>query len=310
MKKGIKEIMNDGHPADGNEGLFSSLFRKLAGKGKHDEDVTEEGIMDMVNEGHEQGVLKENEAEMINNIFEFSEKQAQDVMTHRKSIVAIDGQSTVQEAYDLAMEENFSRYPVYDGDIDNIIGIFHLRDLFKVYVDESQRSKKLVEVKDKVMFEPYCIPETRNISPLFKEMQSKKVHIAVVVDEYGQTAGIITMEDILEEIVGNILDEYDDEEELVIRQQDGSYIMSGQTTLEDIEEIFDIEFQCDDIDTLNGYLIYKLGKIPDNDEQFETQYQGYSFRILDVENKMINKVLVRKLPEESERVNDVQKEED
>ena len=118
------------------------------------------------------------------------------------------------------------------------------------------------------------------------------------------------MEDILEEIVGNILDEYDEEEETVIRQQDGSYIMSGQTTLEDIEEMFEIEFQCDDIDTLNGYLIYKLGKIPDNNEQFETTHQGYSFKILDVENKMINKVLVRQLPEEELKPEVEQKEED
>lgn len=302
--------MNEGHPADGNEGMFSTFFRKLKGKGRREEDVTEEGIMDMVNEGHEQGVLKENEAEMINNIFEFSEKQAQDVMTHRKSIVAIDCRCTIQEAYDCAMEENFSRYPVYDGDIDNIIGIFHIRDLFKLYVDEKQRGKRLVDEKDRIMFEPYCIPETRNISSLFKEMQSKKVHIAVVVDEYGQTAGIITMEDILEEIVGNILDEYDEEEENVIRQQDGSYIMSGQTTLEDIEEMFEIEFQCDDIDTLNGYLIYKLGKIPDNNQQFETTHQGYSFKILDVANKMINKVLVRQLPEEELKTEAEEKEED
>lgn len=302
-------VMNDGHPADGNEGLFSSLLKRLSGRGRRDEDVTEEGIMDMVNEGHEQGVLKENEAEMINNIFEFSEKQAQDVMTHRKGIVAIDCHCTVQEAFDCAMEENFSRYPVYDGDIDNIIGIFHIRDLFKVYVDESQRGKTLLEEKSQIMFEPYCIPETRNISPLFKEMQSKKVHIAVVVDEYGQTAGIVTMEDILEEIVGNILDEYDEEEELVIRQSDGSYICSGQIPLEDIEEMFDIEFQCEDIDTLNGYLIYKLGKIPDNDQQFETKHQGYLFKILDVENKMINKVLVKKLPDEEVKLEQEQKEE-
>lgn len=302
--------MNDGHPADGNEGLFSALLKKITGKGRREEDVTEEGIMDMVNEGHEQGVLKENEAEMINNIFEFSDEQAQDVMTHRKSIVAIDCNCTLQEAYDLAMEENFSRYPVYDGDIDNIVGIFHLRDLFKIYVDESQRNKTLLEMKDQVMFEPYCIPETRNISPLFKEMQSKKVHIAIVVDEYGQTAGIITMEDILEEIVGNILDEYDEEEELVLKQADGSYIMNGQMTLEDIEEMLEIEFQCDDIDTLNGYLIYKLGKIPDNDEQFETRYQGYLFKILHVENKMIHKVLVQKLPDEELEAEEEQKDED
>ena len=253
--------MNDGHPADGNQGLFSGLFKKLT-KGKRDEDVTEE-IMDMVNESHEQGVIAENEAEMIGNIFEFAEKQASDVMTHRKNIVALDASLTVKEAFDIVMEESYSRYPVY-------------------------------QVKNQVMFDPFCIPETRSISVLFKEMQSKKNHFAVVVDEYGQTTGIITMEDILEEIVGNIFDEYDEEEEQIRQLSDGSYEMDGQTPLEDIEEKLDIKFDCEDIDTINGYLIYKLGKIPDENEEFETECGGYIFRILSVGNKMIQKVLVSK----------------
>ena len=145
--------MNDGHPADGNQGLFSGLFKKLT-KGKRDEDVTEE-IMDMVNESHEQGVIAENEAEMIGNIFEFAEKQASDVMTHRKNIVALDASLTVKEAFDIVMEESYSRYPVYDDDIDNIIGILHIRDLLKVYVKGSDKDKKLYQVKNQVMFDPF-----------------------------------------------------------------------------------------------------------------------------------------------------------
>lgn len=286
--------MNEGHPADGNEGLFSSLFKKITGKVKKDDDVTEEEIMDMVNEGHEQGVLKENEAEMIGNIFEFGEKHASDVMTHRKSIVGIEADTTVEEAFEFIMGENYSRYPVYDGDIDNIIGILHIRDLLKIYSEEKNRKKKLVDMKHQVLFDASYIPETRNISVLFKEMQSDKVHMAVVVDEYGQTAGIVTMEDILEEIVGNILDEYDDEQELISKQPDGTYIIKGQTTLEEIEDILDIKFDCEDIDTINGYLIYKLGKIPEDNEQFETECEGYIFQVLSVENKMISLVKVRK----------------
>ena len=257
--------MNDGHPADGKEKRFSSLL-KLFGRGKRDEDVTEE-IMDMVNESHEQGVLEENEAEMIGNIFEFGEKQASDVMTHRNNIVALDDDITVREAFDRIMKENYSRYPVYDGDIDNIIG---------------------------VLFKPYCIPETRNISPLFRQMQSEKIHMAIVVDEYGQTAGIVTMEDILEEIVGNILDEYDEEEEQIVTDADGSYIIEGQADLEDVEAKLGIEFECEDIDTLSGFMIYKLGKIPDDGENFEVEYKGYIFRTLDVRGRMILKVKVEK----------------
>ena len=258
------------------------------------DNVTEEEIMSMVNEGHEQGVLKENEAEMIGNIFEFGEKHASDVMTHRKSIVGIEADTTVEEAFEFIMGENYSRYPVYDGDIDNITGILHIRDLLKIYVDKDNQDRKLRDVEDTVLFKPYCIPETRNISPLFRQMQSEKIHMAIVVDEYGQTAGIVTMEDILEEIVGNILDEYDEEEEQIVTDADGSYIIEGQADLEDVEAKLGIEFECEDIDTLSGFMIYKLGKIPDDGENFEVEYKGYIFRTLDVRGRMILKVKVEK----------------
>ena len=284
--------MSDVHPVDDNNNFLTGLFKKL-GRKKED-DVTEEEIMDMVNEGHEQGVLAENEAEMINNIFEFADRQASVVMIHRKNIVAIDCETTVNEAFDFILKENFSRYPVYDGDIDNIIGILHLRDLLKVYVDEANRDKKIKEVKHQLLFDATYIPETRNLSVLFKEMQSKKTHMAIVVDEYGQTSGLITLEDVLEEIVGDILDEYDDEEVLINRRDDGSYILDGQTTLEDIEELFEIHFDCEDIDTINGYMIYKMGKIPSENEEFSCTCDGYEFKVLEVKDKMITKVLAVK----------------
>jgi len=285
--------MNDGHPSEGKDGLIASWFKKMSNKTRRDEDISEE-IMDMVNESHEQGVIEENEAEMISNIFEFGEKQAADVCTHRKNIVAFDAEITVKEAFERVLEENYSRYPVFVEDVDNIIGILHIRDLLKVYVDENNHNKKLIDIKDEVLFEPYCIPETRNISPLFKQMQAEKIHMAIVVDEYGQTAGVITMEDILEEIVGNIFDEYDEETEQIVSDGDGSYIIDGQTTLEDVSEILGIEFDCEDIDTLNGFMLLKLGKIPDNDEQFETEYKGFVFKIQEVDNRMILKVKVDK----------------
>lgn len=183
---------------------------------------------------------------------------------------------------------------MYDGDIDNITGILHIRDLLKIYVDKDNQDRKLRDVEDTVLFKPYCIPETRNISPLFRQMQSEKIHMAIVVDEYGQTAGIVTMEDILEEIVGNILDEYDEEEEQIVTDADGSYIIEGQADLEDVEAKLGIEFECEDIDTLSGFMIYKLGKIPDDGENFEVEYKGYIFRTLDVRGRMILKVKVEK----------------
>ena len=288
--------MNDAHPADGNEGLLSALFRKLGTRGKRDDDVTGEEIKDMVNEGHEHGVLNENEAEMINNIFEFGEKQAQDVMTHRKSIAAIDSTATVQEAFDFIMNESYSRYPVIDGDIDNIMGILHIRDLLKVYVDEQKRCKQLSEIKDQVLFDAYYIPETRNISLLFKEMQSKKVHIAVVVDEYGQTAGMIAMEDILEEIVGNIMDEHDVEEELIIVLSASSYIASGMLELEKLGDLLHVTFDTEEYGTLNGFMIDKLERIPNEGEECIVVYKNYRFTVLEVNDNTIQRVKIEKLP--------------
>ena len=284
--------MNDGHPADGKEKKFSSFFKKL-GRAKREEDVTEE-IMDMVNESHEQGVLEENEAEMIGNIFEFGEKQVSDVMTHRNSIVALDDGITVREAFDRVMEENYSRYPVYNGDIDNITGVLHIRDLLKAYVEESNQNRTRGEVGEDILFNPYWFPETRNISPLFRQMQSDKIHMAIVVDEYGQTAGIVTMEDILEEIVGNILDEYDEEEEQIVTDADGSYIIEGQADLEDVEAKLGITFEAEDIDTLSGFMSYMFGRIPDDGESFDVEYKGFIFRTLEVRNRIILKVKVDK----------------
>ena len=284
--------MNDGHPADGNQGLFSGLFKKLT-KGKRDEDVTEE-IMDMVNESHEQGVIAENEAEMIGNIFEFAEKQASDVMTHRKNIVALDASLTVKEAFDIVMEESYSRYPVYDDDIDNIIGILHIRDLLKVYVKGSDKDKKLYQVKNQVMFDPFCIPETRSISVLFKEMQSKKNHFAVVVDEYGQTTGIITMEDILEELVGNIFDEHDEEELEYELIDENTYMENGNISMGDLGKMIGIEISDGDYETLSGYLLGKLEELPPEGEETIIEDGKLTYKIEEYEDKRIKRVKICK----------------
>ena len=270
------------------------------------EDVTEEEIISMVNEGHEQGVLQASEAEMITNIFELDDKEAKDIMTHRKNILAVDGDETLENAVRFMLEERNSRYPVYEENIDNILGILHIKDALRHYEDETLRQTPIKEFSDMLM-EARFIPETRNIDSLFRTMQSEKIHMVIVVDEYGQTEGLIAMEDILEEIVGNIMDEYDEEEEHIKENEDNTYIMEGMTTLEEVEDLLKIEFEDEDFDTLNGFLIEKLGRIPEDDEQFETDYQGYHFKIVAVENKMITSVLVtRSQPDEteSENIND------
>ncbi len=253
--------------------------------------------MSMVNEGHEQGVLEAREAEMITNIFELNDKEAGDIMTHRKSLVALDGDMPLREAVDFILKQGLnSRYPIYRKDVDDIIGILHMKDALISVEHRKNASRKLGEIEG-LLREAVFIPETRNINELFKEMQSEKIHMVIVVDEYGQTAGVVTMEDILEEIVGNILDEYDVDEEYIVSSDDGSYIMNGMTLLEDVEKVLDIEFEEEDYDsydTINGLLISKLDRIPQEGEQTEVSVLGYRFKILQVKNKIIQSILVRK----------------
>lgn len=266
------------------------------------DDVTEEEIMSMINEGHEQGVIQASEAEMISNIFEFGDKEAQDIMTHRNNIVAIDGAVTLEEAISFMLEGTNSRYPVYEENLDHIIGILHLKDAMRFHADEGRLRCPLRELEG-LLREPRFVPQTKNIDELFREMQAEKLQMAVVVDEYGQTDGLVAMEDILEEIVGNILDEYDEDSEPFLEEKsEDEYVADGMSRLEELEEHLGISFADEEFETLNGFLISRLDRIPAPDEQFDVDYMGYNFKILSVENKMIQRVLVTRLPEEAEAV--------
>ena len=258
--------------------------------------VTEEEIINMVQEGHEQGVIQASEAEMISNIFEYGDKEAQDIMTHRGSIVAIDGETKLKDAIASMLEGKNSRYPVYEENIDHIIGILHLKDAMRFHISDDKLDLPIAKL-DGLLREPYFVPQTKNIDELFKEMQSQKLQMVIVVDEYGQTDGLIAMEDILEEIVGNIMDEYDEDQEYIKNRGKGEYVMEGKTPLKEVEELLDITFDEEEFETLNGFLISRLDRIPEPDEQFDVDYKGYNFKILSVVKKMIGSVLVRKLPE-------------
>lgn len=283
------------------DGLANLMARILGVDPLSDtDDVTEEEIISMVNEGHEQGVLLASEAEMIHNIFEFDDKEAKDVMTHRKNIIAIDGTATFLEALEFIKENNYSRFPVYIDNIDNIIGVLHIKEALTLSLESSVFEKQIKDIDGLVMDVDF-IPETRNINTLFTRMQAKKSHMVIVVDEYGQTSGIVAMEDILEEIVGNIEDEHDDEERMMEKQPDGSYLINGLAPFEEVLEELGIEWdeeEEDDFETLNGFLISLIDKIPSDDEVFSAVAYGYLFEILSVENKMIKSVRVTKLPDE------------
>lgn len=259
-------------------------------------DVTEEEIINMVNEGHEQGIIQASEAEMISNIFEFGDKEAHDIMTHRNNIVALDGSMPLKDALDFLAAGKNSRYPVYEENLDHIVGILYLKDAMRYHHTEDKLDCSIGQLTD-LLREPVYIPQTRNIDELFRQMQSDKQQMVIVVDEYGQTAGLVAMEDILEEIVGNILDEYDEDEDFIEEKGNDEYVIEGKTPLEDLEERFHIAFNEEDFETLNGFLIARMDKIPDENEEFEISVDGYHFKVLSVKNKMIQSVLVTKLPE-------------
>ena len=240
----------------------------------------------------DEGAQKEA-AGLIHNIIRYMDKDAKDIMTHRKNIVAIDGDTVLEDALRFMLKENYSRFPICEGEIDEIIGIVHLREAMSCYLEENLKGLKLKELKGYIRPAAF-IPETKSIDTLFKEMQADQNHIRIVLDEYGQTSGLVTMEDILEEIVGNILDEHDEEEEWIRRLQEGSYLVNGMAGLEDIEDVLPIEFEKDEYETLNGFLVHQLDRIPGEDEQCVVDYGGYRFTVLLVDNNIIQRVKIEK----------------
>jgi putative hemolysin len=218
---------------------------------------------------------------------EFDDKVASEVMTHRKNIIAFDVEMPLRDVAVAMADGRYSRYPVYEKEIDNITGILHIKDVLKSLL-ACPEGKPVQEV----MRKPYFVPETQNISHLFREMKNKSIHLAVVIDEYGQTAGVVSMEDILEEIVGNILDEYDVDEQFIQQLEDHTYIMKGLTELSEVEEALNIEFD-DDFETLNGFLISRLEHIPSEDEEASINYQGYHFQVAGMDGNAIKTVKVK-----------------
>ncbi len=238
--------------------------------------------------------------EVAQNISRFAEKDAKDIMTHRRNIVAVDAEKTLEEAADFMMENVYSRVPVYEEDIDNLIGILHIRDLMKCYMEEKDHCKKLSSLKEYIHEASY-VPETKSIESLFWEMQSSKTHMTVILDEYAMTSGIVTMEDILEELVGDIFDEYDTVSQEILKNADGTYLVSGLVSLEDLEELLEISFESGeafDFDTLNGFLVDQLEHIPSEDEHSVINYKGYCFSVQKVEDNIIRTVKIEKQKKE------------
>ena len=266
--------------------FVTNTISKLFGVGENDEEsVTEEEIKMMVDQGEEKGTIKEEEKELINNVFEFNDITVSEIMRHRKDIFAVDINISTDELIDeLSKEEyRYSRIPVYDETIDEIKGILYVKDVLK------NINKKSFKVKN-VVKDAYFVSQNRLINEVFKEMQKNKMQIAIIVDEYGGTAGLITMEDILEELVGDIYDEYDEVEKEFERIDENTYLLAGNVPIYDVNKILNADIPEGDYDTISGFLLEELGRIPEEQETPIIETEKVTYKIEEYEDKRILKV--------------------
>ena len=280
---------------------------KLFGIGPQDEEtVTEEEIRMMVDVGEEKGSIEEEEKELINNVFEFNDKTVSEVMIHRTEVYAIEIGSNIEDILSELKEYKYSRIPVYEENIDNIVGVLFIKDLLAYAY-----TKKEVKIK-KIMRPVYFVSESKPINEFFKEMQRDKQQLAIVLDEYGGTAGIITMEDIIEELVGNIFDEYDDVEKEYEKIDDNTFLINGSVSIFDLRKILEIDIPEGDYDTLSGYLIELLGRIPQDDEKPVIETEKVTYKIEEYEEKRILwvKACKNKTVEQNENIEENKEEEE
>ncbi len=264
------------------------------------ETVTEEEILMMVDVGEEKGVIEESQKEMINNIFEFDDIVASDVMTHRTDIVAVENTDDWNELLSMTLEAGYSRIPVYEEDLDNIKGIIYVKDLLPYVGKKIPANFKITDL----MREPLFVPESKRCGDLFAEMTEKHLQMVFICDEYGGISGIVTIEDLLESIVGNMQDEYDDEEEEIAQVDETTFHIDGTTDIEEVGELLDITFPEGEYDTIGGFIMAQLGRIPSEDEHPEIEYEGCRFTVDEVDERRIEQITAEKLPVEPESETD------
>ena len=263
----------------------TNIVSKLFGvTGEEEDNVTEEEIRMMVDVGEEKGTIEEEEKEMINNVFEFNDKFVSEIMVPRNKVFALDIDMTIAEVIEKLSEDmRYSRIPVYDENMDNIKGIIYIKDLLISNKNKNSKIKSLVK-------EAYFVSETKRVNELFQELRKDKKQIAIVLDEYGGTAGMVTMEDILEEIVGEIYDEYDKETDKFKKIDNNTFLFDASIALYDVEKFLDIDIDEEDVDTLGGYLIKKLDRIPKDGEKPIVETEKVTYKIEKVKDRQIIKV--------------------
>lgn len=278
----------------------ANLIVKMFGVNPEDNDDTlsEDELRLELNASQMRGLIDQSENEMIQNIFEFDSTTVSEVMTHRTEVSAIDVNSSKEDVLAYVTNEKFTRFPVYEGSIDQIIGILHVKDLLKTIETEKEVPFELKNI----IREPLYVPESKNTRQLFVEMQESKTHIAIVIDEYGGTAGIVTLEDLIEEIVGNIFDEYDDDEDEISTIKDNEYVIDGLADIEEVEDILDAKLPVEEYDTLSGFILGQLGRFPEEEEHVVIVYNNYRFEVLEFKDKVIEKVKVTRIETPKEDV--------
>lgn len=268
--------------------VSTSILIKISGLEKDDldEKVSREEIRSLVEAGQEHGVINDIEKEMINSIFEFDNKLAYEVMTPRTEVYSINIETPLSEYLDELIEEGYSRVPVYEGDTDNIIGILYMKDFL---VEARKHGFENVNIRN-ILHTPYFVPETKNIDDLFRELQSTKKHIAILIDEYGGFSGIVSIEDLIEEVMGNIEDEYDDDEPEIKKIDNNTYILDGMLQLSKFNDFFGLQIESEDYETISGFIIDLLGRIPKDAEEDTIEYENLVFKIEEIKDKRIEKI--------------------
>jgi len=257
----------------------------------NDDKVTKEEIKLIIDEGEESGVLDEEEKEMIEGIFDFDNTVAKEVMTPRTEVFVLDIAASMEEVVQKVLEEQYSRVPVCEGDLDNIIGILYMKDLFVEVIN-----KKVCDIKLKNILRPaYFIPETKNIDLLFKELKENKSHMAVLIDEYGGFSGIVTIEDLIEEVMGNISDEYDEEsdsEDEVRKLDDNTYLVDGLANIDDINDKLNLNLPSEHYDTVGGFVMDLIGTIPVEEEEYIVEYSNLVLKVEKIDERRIELVKI------------------
>jgi putative hemolysin len=276
---------------------IANVFLKIMGKKTDVDDsyFSEDKVMSMLDRGQESGEIKEEGRRMIDSIFEFDDLLAYEIMTPRTDVFMIDLDDDRSEYFDEMMELTHSRIPVYKGDPDNIVGILHIKD----YLYNATR-KGFDNINLKKLLRPaYFVPETKNIDALFRELQLNRQHLAILIDEYGGFSGIVTVEDIIEQIVGDIDDEFDEEDRIIEKIDDNTFIVDGNVYLDDLEKETGVELESDTSETIGGFIIDLMGEIPKERVRYEpVRYEDYEFTILKVRDRRIEKVRIVALEEE------------